>query len=134
MFESLADALPPFRFLNLSYPPAPRPGHLRPGSRHVHHHRYLNATFATAGELIMMSVETIRAVVIPAMARRAPCFVKDVFAVATGGHPAGDIGPLLLLNKASGFVYIGGGCCSGTHSCAPMFCPGGLPPSQPEWP
>ncbi|MDJ0313559.1 hypothetical protein [Arthrobacter sp. H35-D1] len=62
-----------------------------------------------AGYLIMMSVEVIGAVVIPAIASSAPGYVNDVFAVATGGYPAGDIGLLLPLNTALGLTYIAGG-------------------------
>ncbi|MDJ0356902.1 hypothetical protein [Paenarthrobacter sp. PH39-S1] len=62
-----------------------------------------------AGYLIMMSVEVIGAVVIPAISGSAPGYVNDVFAVATGGHAAGDIGLLQPLNTAAGLTYIGGG-------------------------
>lgn len=62
-----------------------------------------------AGYLIMMSVEVIGAVVIPTLATRAPAYVNDVFAVAMGGHSAGNIGALASLNAAMGFAYIGGG-------------------------
>ncbi|AIX99973.1 hypothetical protein ART_0375 [Arthrobacter sp. PAMC 25486] len=61
------------------------------------------------GYLIMMSVEVIGAVVIPTLATRAPAYVNDVFAVATGGHASGDIGHFQLLNAASGLTYIAGG-------------------------
>lgn len=62
-----------------------------------------------AGYLIMTSVEVIGAVVIPTLATRAPDYVNDVFAVATGGQATGDIGALASLNAAMGFAYIGGG-------------------------
>lgn len=62
-----------------------------------------------AGYLVMMSVEVIGAVVIPTLATRAPDYVNDVFAVAMGGHAAGDIGALASLNAAMGLAYIGGG-------------------------
>lgn len=61
------------------------------------------------GYLIMMGVEVIGAVVIPALAARAPDYVNDVFAVATGGHATGDIGALQPLNTVMGFAYIVGG-------------------------
>ncbi len=61
------------------------------------------------GYLIMIGVEVIGAVVIPALVSSAPGYVNDVFAVATGGHPAGDIGLLFPLNTALGLAYIAGG-------------------------
>ncbi|MBG0738003.1 hypothetical protein IV500_00935 [Paeniglutamicibacter antarcticus] len=67
-----------------------------------------------AGYLIMMSVEVIGAVVIPAIAGTAPDYVNGVFAVATGGHAAGNIGLLLPLNSAAGLTYIIGGVLFGT--------------------
>lgn len=62
-----------------------------------------------AGFFIMFSVEVMGAVVMPILAGAAPSYVNDVFAVATGGHAAGDIGLFQQLNMASGFAYILGG-------------------------
>jgi hypothetical protein len=59
--------------------------------------------------LLMFSVEAIGAVVLPAIAGSAPGYVNDVFAVATSGHAAGDIGLMAPLNSAMGFAYIAGG-------------------------
>ncbi|MDD1477742.1 hypothetical protein [Arthrobacter sp. H16F315] len=62
-----------------------------------------------AGYLLMMSVEVIGAVVFPTLARMAPGYVNDVFAVVTGGHASGDIGLMQLLNLASAATFLGGG-------------------------
>lgn len=61
------------------------------------------------GYLIMMSIEIIAAVVLPAIVRSDPGYVMDVLAVATGGQAAGDIGPMQPLNMVAGFAYLGGG-------------------------
>lgn len=62
-----------------------------------------------AGYLIMMSIEVMGAVVLPALARSNPGYVNDVFAAATGGHPVGDIGLMLPLSLASAATYLAGG-------------------------
>lgn len=61
------------------------------------------------GYLIMMSVEVVGAVVLPAIAHTAPAYVNDVLAVATGGHPVGDIGLIQTMISAMGITYLGGG-------------------------
>ena len=61
------------------------------------------------GYLIMMSVEVIGLVILPAIASSEPGYVNDVLAVATGGHAVGDIGLMLPLNLAAAFTYLGGG-------------------------
>lgn len=62
-----------------------------------------------AGYLIMLSVEMIGLVVLPALARSEPAYVNDILAVATGGHAVGDIGLMLPLNLAAAATYLGGG-------------------------
>lgn len=62
-----------------------------------------------AGYLIMFSMETMGAVVLPALAHSNPGYVNDVFAAATGGHPVGSIGLMLPLSAASGILYMAGG-------------------------
>jgi hypothetical protein len=62
-----------------------------------------------AGYLIMTSVEVIGAVVFSALARIAPEYVNDVFAVFTGGHASGDVGLMQVLNLASAATFLGGG-------------------------
>jgi len=62
-----------------------------------------------AGYLIMLSVEMIGLVVLPAIARSEPAYVNDILAVATGGHAVGDIGLMLPLNLAAAATYLGGG-------------------------
>ncbi len=69
----------------------------------------LGYLFFGAGYLIMMSVEVVGAVVLPTIARSAPGYVNDVLAVATGGHPAGNIGLMQTLISAMGVGYLGGG-------------------------
>ncbi|MGO4193463.1 hypothetical protein AB4Y67_17590 [Arthrobacter sp. YAF17] len=62
-----------------------------------------------AGYLIMTSVEVIGAVVFSTLARTAPGYVNDVFAVFTGGHASGDIGLMQVLNLVSAATFLGGG-------------------------
>ena len=62
-----------------------------------------------AGYLIMMSIEVVGAVVLPALVNSAPGYVGDVLAVATGGHATGDIGLMLPLSAVSGITYLAGG-------------------------
>ena len=61
------------------------------------------------GYLIMLSIEVIGAVVLPAIAHSAPGYVNDVLAVATGGHATGDVGLMQPLSLACGITYLGGG-------------------------
>jgi hypothetical protein len=62
-----------------------------------------------AGYLVMTSIEVAGAVVLPSIAHAAPGYVTDVLAVATGGHPAGDIGLMQPLIMANAVGYLGGG-------------------------
>ena len=62
-----------------------------------------------AGYLIMMSVEVIGAVVLPALVQSAPGYVADVLAVATVGHATGDIGLMLPFSTVAGITYLAGG-------------------------
>ncbi|MCB5275998.1 hypothetical protein BJG92_03553 [Arthrobacter sp. SO5] len=62
-----------------------------------------------AGYLLMTSVEVIGAVVFSTLARTAPGYVNDVFAVFTGGHASGDIGLMQVLNLAAAATFLGGG-------------------------
>jgi len=64
---------------------------------------------SVVGYLIMMSVEVVGAVVLPAIARNEPGYVNDVLAVATGGHAVGEIGLMQPLSVAAGLTYLGGG-------------------------
>jgi hypothetical protein len=61
------------------------------------------------GYLIMMSVEVIGLVVLPAVAGSSTGYVNDVLAAATGGHPAGDIGLMQPLTLIAGLTYMVGG-------------------------
>jgi len=61
------------------------------------------------GYLAMMSVEVVGAIVLPSIARSAPGYVTDILAVATGGHPAGDIGLMQPLISVMGMGYLAGG-------------------------
>lgn len=62
-----------------------------------------------AGYLIMISVEVVGAVVLPAIADSAPGYVTDVLAVATGGTAAGDIGLMRTVSLAGGATFLAGG-------------------------
>lgn len=62
-----------------------------------------------AGYLIMMSVEAMGAVVLPALAHSAPGYVNDVLAVATSGNAAGDIGLMQPLIMLMGVTFLAGG-------------------------
>lgn len=62
-----------------------------------------------AGYLIMISVEVIGAVVLPALARSEPGYVNDIFATVMGEPVAGDIGLMFGLNLASAATFLGGG-------------------------
>jgi hypothetical protein len=63
----------------------------------------------SVGYLAMMSVEVIGAVVLPSIAHSSPGYVTDVLAVATGGHPTGDIGLMQALISVMGIGFLGGG-------------------------
>ncbi|MDQ0689286.1 hypothetical protein [Arthrobacter sp. W4I7] len=62
-----------------------------------------------AGYLIMMSVEVVGLVVLPAVAHTSTGYVNDVLAAATGGHPNGDIGLMQPLTLVAGLTYMLGG-------------------------
>ena len=47
--------------------------------------------------------------VLPTIAASSPGYVNDVLAVATSGHPTGDIGLMQTLIQVGGFAYIAGG-------------------------
>ncbi len=59
--------------------------------------------------LLMLSVEIIAAVVLPAIAASSPGYVSDILAVATNGHATGDIGLFQTLSLVNGFGYLAGG-------------------------
>jgi hypothetical protein len=61
------------------------------------------------GYLLMMSVEVMGLVVLPAVARSSTGYVNDVLAAAMGGHPQGDIGLMQPLTLIAGFTYMVGG-------------------------
>jgi hypothetical protein len=60
------------------------------------------------GYLAMLSIEVAGAVVLPTIAESSPGYVSDVLAVATGGHPAGDIGLMQPLISVMGIGFLGG--------------------------
>jgi hypothetical protein len=60
------------------------------------------------GYLAMLSIEVAGAVVLPTIAESSPGYVSDVLAVATGGHPAGDIGLMQPLISFMGIGFLGG--------------------------
>ena len=62
-----------------------------------------------AGYLVMFSVETIGAFLLPGLAGIAPGYVNDVLTAATGGTPVGDIGRMQTLFLVNGFFYLAGG-------------------------
>jgi len=61
------------------------------------------------GYFAMLGVEVVGAVVLPSIADSAPGYVTDVLAVATGGHPAGDIGLMQPLISVMAIGFLGGG-------------------------
>jgi hypothetical protein len=61
------------------------------------------------GYLILMSIEVVGAVVLPAIAHSAPGYVNDVLAVANGGTATGDIGLMKTVILVSGLTYLAGG-------------------------
>ena len=62
-----------------------------------------------AGYLMIMATEVMGALLIPALAPRAPAYVNDVLAAATGGATQGDIGQLQTLFVVTGIAYLSGG-------------------------
>ena len=59
--------------------------------------------------LLMVGVEVIGGVVVPAIVGSSPGFVADVLAVAVpGGHAAGDLGAMQALINAMGIGFLGG--------------------------
>lgn len=62
-----------------------------------------------AGFLIMLTVQVIGVVVLPAIAQTAPSYVSDVLAVAGGGTAIGDIGFMETLSLLGGITYMVGG-------------------------
>jgi hypothetical protein len=62
-----------------------------------------------AGFLIMLTVQVVGVVVLPAIAQTAPSYVSDVLAVAGGGTAIGDIGFMKTLSLLGGITYMAGG-------------------------
>ena len=62
-----------------------------------------------AGYLAIMSVQIVGVFVLPSFAATQPGYVNDVFAVATGGTPGGDIGALAAFIRIGGFTFLTGG-------------------------
>lgn len=63
----------------------------------------------SAAYLLLLSVEVIGAVVLPAIADTSPDYLRDVFAVTTGGTAESDIGLIEDLSKLVGFGFVVGG-------------------------
>jgi hypothetical protein len=63
----------------------------------------------SVGFLALMSVEVVGAVVLPSIAQTSPGYVTDVLAVATGGHAAGEVGLMPVLNGVMALGFLGGG-------------------------
>ena len=62
------------------------------------------------GFVVMVSIEVVGGVVLPAIAASSPGYATDILAVAIpGGHAAGDIGLMGALIKLDGVLYLGGG-------------------------
>jgi hypothetical protein len=61
------------------------------------------------GYLVILSTSFVAAFVLPSIAGTDPSYVNDVLAVATGGHAAGDIGPLQYAFQVQGLGYLVGG-------------------------
>jgi hypothetical protein len=61
------------------------------------------------GYLGILGTQAVGVFVLPTLAATQPGYVNDVLAVATSGHPVGDVGPLPLLIKGGGFAYVIGG-------------------------
>jgi hypothetical protein len=62
-----------------------------------------------AGYLAVLSVQVIGLAVLPTLATTEPGYVNDVLAVATGGTPTGDVGPMQTLNQVGGITFLLGG-------------------------
>ncbi|MEO7061997.1 MAG: hypothetical protein ABI083_19960 [Lapillicoccus sp.] len=62
-----------------------------------------------ANYLVILSTSFIAATVLPSIAATSPSYVKDVLAVASGGHAAGDIGLLKTVLLAESGLYLAGG-------------------------
>ncbi len=62
-----------------------------------------------AGFLIMLTIEVVGLVVLPAIVHDAPGYVSDVIAVATSQPAIGDIGLMRTLSLAGGMTYMAGG-------------------------
>lgn len=62
-----------------------------------------------AGYLAMLCVQTVAALVLPAIAATSPAYVQGVLLAATGGQPGTDIGGIQLLLAVSGVGYLLGG-------------------------
>ncbi|HJQ02610.1 MAG TPA: hypothetical protein VJ851_13505 [Jatrophihabitans sp.] len=63
----------------------------------------------TAGYLLMSSVESIAAFVLPGEAHSRPGYVNDVLRASAGLKTAGDIGSMQLLLALMGVTYMAGG-------------------------
>jgi hypothetical protein len=63
----------------------------------------------SAGFLMMLMVEVVALVVLPAIAATSPGYVTDILVVAMGGTAAGGLGALGTLNVLSGIGYMLGG-------------------------
>ncbi len=61
------------------------------------------------GYLLMLGTEYVAAFVLPTVAKTSPGYVNDVIVTAFGGHPAGDIGPLMTVFALMGVGYAAGG-------------------------
>lgn len=63
----------------------------------------------SVGYLSILATTFVSGYVLPSIAGTNPSYVSDVLAAATGGHPAGDIGPLQVVLQLQGFAYLAGG-------------------------
>jgi hypothetical protein len=61
------------------------------------------------GCLVMLSVEVMAAVVLPALTQTAPGYVDDVVVAAAVGSPASDIGGMQTVLSVAGIGYMAGG-------------------------
>ena len=68
------------------------------------------------GYLLMLGTEYVAAFVLPTVAKSSPGYVNDVIVTAFGGHPAGDIGPLMTVFALMGVGYAAGGLLFGIAS------------------
>ncbi len=62
-----------------------------------------------ANYLVIMSTSFIAAYVLPSITDTSPAYVKDVLAVASGGHATGDIGLLKTVLLLESVLYLAGG-------------------------